>query len=53
MSNGEIILMNNLESFYPSLYDLFNQTLIQVCGKNIKELLLVLLLINNIIIIII
>ena len=33
MRNGNIIVMNNLEPIYPSLYDLFNQTLIQVCGK--------------------
>ena len=33
MKNGEIIVMNNLESIYPSLYDLFNQTFTNVCGK--------------------
>ena len=38
MSNGEIIQMNNLESFYPSLYDLFNQTFTQVCGKKYSRI---------------
>ena len=33
MKNGEIVVMNNLESIYPSLYDLFNQTFTNVCGK--------------------
>ena len=33
MSNGKIIIMNNLEFFYPSLYDLFYQTFTQVYGK--------------------
>ena len=33
MRNGDIIVMNNLESIYPSLYDLFNQTFIDICKK--------------------
>ena len=33
MKYGQIIVMNNLESIYPSLYDLFNQTLTEVCGR--------------------
>ena len=33
MKYGEIIVMNNLESIYPSLYDLFNQSFTQVCGR--------------------
>ena len=33
MRNGDIIVMNNLEPIYPSLYDLFNQTFIEICKK--------------------
>ena len=33
MLNGEIIIMNNLESLYPSLYDLFNQTFVYIENK--------------------
>ena len=33
MKFGDIIIMNNLESIYPSLYDLFNQSFTEVCGK--------------------
>ena len=38
MKVGEIIIMNNLESLYPSLYDLFNQTLTQVCGRKYSRI---------------
>ena len=33
MKNGDIVIMNNLESVYPSLYDLFNQTFTEICGR--------------------
>ena len=33
MKFGDIVIMNNLESIYPSLYDLFNQSFTEVCGK--------------------
>ena len=33
MRNGNIIVMNNLEPIYPSLYDLFNQTFIKICER--------------------
>ena len=33
MRNGEIIIMNNLEPIYPSLYDLFNQNFVEICER--------------------
>ena len=38
MSNGKIIIMNNLEFFYLSLYYLFNQPFTQVCGKKYSRI---------------
>ena len=39
MEQDKILLLADLETLYPSLYDLFNQNFTIVSEKNIRELL--------------
>ena len=40
MERGNILILKNLESVYPSLYDLFNQNFTVISGKNYSRLAL-------------
>ena len=40
MEEGKILILKNLESIYPSLYDLFNQNFTSVGGKNFSRIAL-------------
>ena len=40
IEDGDVIIMNNLESIYPSLYDLFNQNFTYISGKKFARIAL-------------
>ena len=40
MEQGKVLVLKNLESIYPSLYDLFNQNFTSVGGKNFARIAL-------------
>ena len=40
VEEGNVIIFNNLESIYPSLYDLFNQNFTYISGKKYARIAL-------------